>query len=138
MWKNLNRKKRVLFSIIAGGLMILSFPFTGSLPVLSFVSWVPLLLIENDVFEKGKKASIVFIHSLFVFFLYNIGTTWWIWNSSPLGSILAIGAIASGAYNAGSALLMGGQHLSTTKLLAFSRSQESLAWPERGFLVHKI
>ena len=92
MWKNLNRKKRFLFSIIAGGLMIISFPFTGSLPVLSFVSWVPLLLIENDVFEKQKKASTVFIHSLFVFFLYNIGTTWWIWNSSPLGSILAIGA----------------------------------------------
>ncbi len=48
-------------------------------------------------------------------------------NINILSSILAIGAIASGAYNAGSALLMGGQHLSTTKLLAFSRSQESLA-----------
>ena len=44
-----------------------------------------------------------------------------------LSSILAVGAIASGAYEAGSALLMGGQHLSNARLLAFSRSQESLA-----------
>ena len=44
-----------------------------------------------------------------------------------LSSILAIGAIASGAYNAGSVLLMGGQQLSNARLLAFSRSQESLA-----------
>ncbi len=44
-----------------------------------------------------------------------------------LSSILAVGAIAGGAYEAGSAILMGGKHLSTAKLLAFSRSQESLA-----------
>ena len=48
-------------------------------------------------------------------------------NISILSSLLAIGAIASGAYNAGSALLMGGQQLSASKLLSFSRSQESLA-----------
>ncbi len=44
-----------------------------------------------------------------------------------LSSILAVGAIAGGASDVGSALLMGGQHLSTAKMLAFSRSQESLA-----------
>ena len=44
-----------------------------------------------------------------------------------LSSILAIGAIAGGASDAGTALLMGGQHISRAKLLAFTRSQESLA-----------
>ena len=44
-----------------------------------------------------------------------------------LSSILAVGAIAGGASEIGSALLMGGQHLSMAKMLAFSRSQESLA-----------
>ena len=44
-----------------------------------------------------------------------------------LSSILAVGAIAGGAYNAGTAILMGGQHLGTSRMLAFSRSQESLA-----------
>ena len=41
--------------------------------------------------------------------------------------LLLVGAIASGAYDAGSALLMGGQHLSNRRLLSFSRSRESLA-----------
>ena len=44
-----------------------------------------------------------------------------------LSSILAVGAIAGGAYDAGTAILMGGQHLGTARMLAFSRSQESLA-----------
>ena len=70
--------------------MIISFPFTGSLPVLSFFSWVPLLLIENNILNNKYKPSKVFIHALLVFFIYNIGTTWWIWNSSPLGGVLAI------------------------------------------------
>ena len=46
---------------------------------------------------------------------------------SILSSILAVGAIAGGAPAAGSALLMGGQHLSSARTLAFSRSQEHLA-----------
>ena len=48
-------------------------------------------------------------------------------NINILSSLLAIGAIAGGAYDAGTALLMGGQHLSNRRLLSFSRSQESLA-----------
>ncbi|MAI76580.1 MAG: hypothetical protein CBC25_05180, partial [Pelagibacteraceae bacterium TMED65] len=46
---------------------------------------------------------------------------------SVLSSILAVGAIAGGAYEAGSALLMGSQQLSNARLLSFSRNQESLA-----------
>ena len=46
---------------------------------------------------------------------------------SILSSILGVGAIASGAPQAGTALLMGGQHISTARSLAFSRSQEHLA-----------
>ena len=45
-----------------------------------------------------------------------------------ISSILAAGAlIAVGAGPAGTALLMGGQNLGTSRLLAFSRTQESLA-----------
>ena len=46
---------------------------------------------------------------------------------SILSSILAVGAIAGGSPAAGSALLMGGQHLASSRALAFSRSQEHLA-----------
>ena len=44
-----------------------------------------------------------------------------------ISSILAAGALAAGAGSAGTALLMGGQNLGTSRLLAFSRTQESLA-----------
>ena len=46
---------------------------------------------------------------------------------SILSSILAVGAIAGGSPAAGSALLMGGQHLTSARALSFSRSQEHLA-----------
>ena len=44
-----------------------------------------------------------------------------------ISSILAAGALAVGAGSAGTAILMGGQNLGTGRLLAFSRTQESLA-----------
>ena len=46
---------------------------------------------------------------------------------SIISSILAAGAIAAGAGQAGSAILLGGQQLGAARFLSFSRSQESLA-----------
>lgn len=69
--------------------MVVSFPFTGSLAPLMLVALVPLLLIENHIYTRNLRSSNVFIHSYITFFIYNIGTTWWIWNASPEGAILA-------------------------------------------------
>ncbi len=44
-----------------------------------------------------------------------------------ISSILAAGAIAAGAGQAGKAILLGGQKLSSASFLSFSRTQESLA-----------
>ncbi len=69
--------------------MSVSFPFTGSLTPLVFVSWIPLLFIENNITVKKYRSSKVFIHALITFVLYNIGTTWWIWNADEGGAIFA-------------------------------------------------
>ena len=69
--------------------MVISFPFTGSISILSFISWVPLLLVENSIFSRNYKSGKVFIHAYFSFFIYNIGTTWWIYYASPGGAYLA-------------------------------------------------
>ena len=69
--------------------MVVSFPFTGSLSILSFISWVPLLLIENSIFSRNYRSGKVFIHAYFTFFIYNVGTTWWIYFASPGGAYLA-------------------------------------------------
>jgi apolipoprotein N-acyltransferase len=77
-------------SILSGILMMISFPFSGSLTALVFISWVPLLFIE-DFIESGKKKSIlVFLYAFLSFFIYNIGTTWWVCNASFGGGAAAI------------------------------------------------
>jgi apolipoprotein N-acyltransferase len=70
--------------------MVISFPFTGSLTPLVFISWIPLLCIEYFVSKQKYRSSKVYLHAFITFFIYNLGTTWWIWNASPEGAIFAI------------------------------------------------
>ncbi len=69
--------------------MVLSFPFTGSLSLLMLFAWIPLLFIEETIFYKKYRSSKVFVHAYLTFLVYNIGTTWWIWNASEGGAIFA-------------------------------------------------
>lgn len=87
---NFTKKRRYLLSILSGLLMVISFPYTGSLIPLVFVSWIPLLVVEHTISQKNYRSSKVFIHAYIVFFLYNAGTTWWIWNASIDGALMAI------------------------------------------------
>jgi apolipoprotein N-acyltransferase len=86
---NITRKQRFLFSILSGILMVISFPFTGSLTPLIFISWVPLLLVEESISKNNFRSGKVFIHAYVTFLIYNIGTTWWIWNASAGGALMA-------------------------------------------------
>ncbi len=69
--------------------MSLSFPFSGSLTLVVFVSWIPLLFVESYISLKNYRSGKVFIHAYLTFFIYNIGSTWWVWNADPLGASLA-------------------------------------------------
>lgn len=84
-----SKKIRYLFSILSGILLVLSFPFTGSLTPLAFVAWVPILLVEDQIHNQRYRSGKVFIHAYLTFFIYNIGTTWWVYNASPEGSLMA-------------------------------------------------
>lgn len=70
--------------------MGISFPYTGSLFFISFVAWVPLLLLENTISEKNYKSRKVFTHAYLTFFLYNLITTWWIYFASGGGAAMAV------------------------------------------------
>lgn len=85
----IDRKFRYLLSILSGILMVFSFPYTGSLTPLIFIALVPLLLVESFISIQNYRSGKVFIHAFITFFMYNIGTTWWVWNASPEGSVLA-------------------------------------------------
>ena len=69
--------------------MVLAFPYSGSLSLVMFVAWVPLLFIESKVTRQRYKSGKVFIHAYWAFLIFNIGTTWWVWFTSDIGSILA-------------------------------------------------
>ena len=85
----LAKKHRLLLSALSGILMVLSFPYTGSLTPVVFISWIPLLLVEDYISRKKYRSRKVFTHALITFLIYNVGATWWVWNASPVGSIMA-------------------------------------------------
>ncbi len=85
----LSRAQRYLLSSLSGLLMVLCFPFTGSITPLVFVAWIPLLFVESFISRQNYRSGKVFIHAYLAFFIYNIGTTWWVWNASQGGSLLA-------------------------------------------------
>ena len=86
----LSKKFRYALSISSGVLLILSFPFTGGLAFLGFIAWVPLLLVENSILQAKLRSGKVFVHAYLAFFIYNIGTTFWIYFASPEGAYMAI------------------------------------------------
>lgn len=85
----LTRVWRYFLSILSGILLVLSFPYTGSLTPLIFLALVPLLLVEDTISKQRYKSLKVFIHAYITFLIYNIGTTWWIWNADINGAIMA-------------------------------------------------
>ena len=88
--KNLSKTKRFGLSVLTGTLMGISFPFTGSLFILSFVAWVPLLLLEDYISRKNYRSGKVWMHAFIAFFLYNLITTWWIYFASFGGAVMAV------------------------------------------------
>jgi apolipoprotein N-acyltransferase len=83
------KKHRYAWSILSGILLVISFPFTGSLVPLVLIALVPLLLVESHVANRNLRSGKVFVHAYITFFIYNVGTTWWIWNASPGGALMA-------------------------------------------------
>ena len=68
----LTKNQRFTLSISAGIILILSFPFTGSIPFFAFLGLAPLLLIEDSIFSNQYKSSKLFIHSVTSLFSYII------------------------------------------------------------------
>jgi apolipoprotein N-acyltransferase len=78
---------RYVFSALSGLLLVISFPKTGSFFPLTFVSLVPLLLVANVL--SSKHAWHLFGHGYLTFFIYNFGCTYWVYNASPGGGLMA-------------------------------------------------
>lgn len=81
----------LLLSVLGGCFLGISYPHSGSMFYLSFIAVVPLLIINFQLdkasrFKFLKRFGLAYLY----FFLYNIITTWWIYNASPGGMYMAV------------------------------------------------
>lgn len=78
-------------SVLSGLLLALGWPVRG-FPGFLFIGIVPLLFIEDYISQNKHrfiKFSLLF-YSIPAFLIWNGLTTWWIYNSTGMGAILAI------------------------------------------------
>ncbi len=83
--------KLLLLSILSGTLLWLSWnPINISF--LAFIAFVPLFFISDNLLSKKSRVPFWqgMVYSFPAFAIWNASTTWWIWNSTPPGSIGAI------------------------------------------------
>ena len=79
----------LILSISSGLLLIAAWPVSLFTPLI-FIAWVPLLFVSQT--ENRIK---FFLYAILTMFIWNAGTTWWIWNSTAAG---AIGAIIANSF----------------------------------------
>ncbi len=86
-----SRLHLLLLSLLSGLLFSISWPAFG-FPAFIFLAFVPLFFLEDALTPNGtrRKPWQIFFLILPGFFLWNLLTTWWIWNATAFGAIMAV------------------------------------------------
>lgn len=72
-------------AILSGLLLYMAWPASSLLPLI-FIAWIPLLMVA----DRDMTASRFFVWTFLTTLIWNTGTTWWMWNSTDVGTIAAI------------------------------------------------
>jgi apolipoprotein N-acyltransferase len=86
----LKRISSLILSLLSGLLLVAAWPDAGFTPLI-FIAWVPLLFLADNENNRIR----FFLFALLSMFIWNAGTTWWIWNSTAAG---AVGAIVANSF----------------------------------------
>lgn len=80
-----------LLSLLSALLLAFGWFPHGFVPLL-FIGFVPLLMVENEIFRNPTKYKTLtlFACSYLTFFFWNVLTTWWVKNASYGGAAMAI------------------------------------------------
>ena len=78
--------RALLFSALSGLMLFFAWPVDG-FPFLIFFAFIPLLWVESSQHAVNRQ---FFMLALLTTLIWNLGTTWWIYNASPEGSAMAI------------------------------------------------
>ncbi|WP_027392323.1 apolipoprotein N-acyltransferase [Aquimarina latercula] len=76
--------KNILLAILSGLLLSIGWPTYG-FPLFLFFGFVPLLIIEYKTRNNKRHKTQVLGFAFLAFFIWNMITTWWIYNSTPFG-----------------------------------------------------
>jgi apolipoprotein N-acyltransferase len=119
--QDMKRIHLLLLSLGSGVLFALSWPANG-FSLLILVAMVPLLVVENHLLKTRPKffGSGIFVYSYLAFFIWNLLTTWWIYNSSFFGAAMAV--LLNSLFQA-------------TVFSLFHLSRRTLARPSRSYFV---
>ena len=79
-----SRFRNILMALLTGGLLTAAWPTWGTAPVI-FIGLVPLLLIEGRI-AQGEKGRVFWL-SFLAFLVWNVATTWWVWNATPAATL---------------------------------------------------
>ncbi|MCC7301435.1 MAG: apolipoprotein N-acyltransferase [Bacteroidia bacterium] len=76
--------------MISGALLALSWPGVGH-PGILFIAWIPFLFAEEFMGEQHRAGNKLrfFLFAVLCMLIWNLGATWWVWNSSAEGSLMA-------------------------------------------------
>ncbi|NVO03110.1 MAG: apolipoprotein N-acyltransferase [Bacteroidetes bacterium] len=79
-----------LLSILSGVLLSVAWPASG-FPLILFIGFVPFLIIEDFILSNKKSFTrlSVLLYTYPGMLTWNLLTTWWVYNSTVVGSILA-------------------------------------------------
>ncbi len=82
---------KISLALLSGLLIAASWPTTGFTPLI-FIAFVPLVFLEDykSTSQQDNKRDGIFGLSFLTFLVWNSLTTWWVWNSTPAGSIAMI------------------------------------------------
>lgn len=87
----MKRYHQLILAVTSGLLLSAAWPARG-FTALIFIAFVPLFFIQDKLGQpqnKGKGGQL-FLMALLGFGIWNTLTTYWIWNSTPIGGIAAI------------------------------------------------
>ncbi|MBZ0242538.1 MAG: hypothetical protein K8F24_04925, partial [Bacteroidales bacterium] len=87
----MKRYHQLILAILSGLLLSAAWPVRGFTPLI-FIAFVPLFFIQDELGKpqnKGKGGRL-FLMALLSFGIWNTLTTYWIWNSTPVGGIAAL------------------------------------------------
>ncbi len=84
-----SKNQPLFLSLLSALLLVIAWPMSPLTPLI-FIAWVPLLLLAQT-----ENRIRFFLYAILSMFIWNAGTTWWIWNSTAEG---AIGAIIANSF----------------------------------------